>query len=112
MCICTGSYTNPCSIKHYDHKTIFVTTVINFYYCASSFDNFRATLHHRIVTATTANRTKDVSSQFPEVSFFYSGMLQYQHVAVLLSEHCIIPTLLRLSSPVIRNHFWKKKQMR
>lgn len=105
-------YTNPCSIKYYDHKNVFIRTVANFCYCASSFDNFRATLHHRIAAATTADHVKGLSIQFPEVSFFYSGMLQYQHVAVLLSEHCIIPTLLRLSNPVIRNHFWKKKQMR
>lgn len=112
MFICTGSYINPYSIKHGDHKNVFSRAFISSYYCASSFFSFWITLQCRITTAASADCVKDLSIQFPEFSLFYSGMLQYQHVAVLLSEHCIIPTLLRLSSLVIRNHFWRKKQMR
>lgn len=68
MCICTGSYTNPCSIKHYNHKNVLIRTIVNFYYCALSFDGFRATLHHRIINA---DHIKGISIQFPEIFLLF-----------------------------------------
>lgn len=71
--------------------------------------------HHLIIEVSTWRQimllllTVLLPRVFPPV---FSEMLPYQPVAVLLLELCIIPTLWRLSNPVIRNHFWTRKQMR